>query len=517
MPYILFCMRLFHSLLLSVISLSCLAQAPRHQSEVYLETRALAASNNQNPFWLRANQFGTVPLAGATATLRAGVGGSYLLADTTRRRYVAMQPLSRRPWTLHYQIEGIGNVGQSRQLLLPSAYVRLQHRRLTVAVGRWREVVGIGDTLLTSGFYGWSGNTLPIPRVQIGTNGFAPISKNGRWSVFANIAHGWFANTDFMQHSYLHQKTLMVRWGKPTARFRFTAGLNHFVQWAGHSSYLPKELATDGQLPNQLADFPNVLFLIRTNGRDNPRITSFDYYNLYGNHLGSSDMAFDITLPRAIVRAYYQHAFDDSSGLIFFNLPDGLYGISLQPTSRIAHASFRINRVLLEFLTTLNQSGATFWKGDGVINGGSQWTAFNKGADNYFNNGQYQEGWTYRNQVIGTPFITQKSDVRHELRNNTTWRINNNRVQVWHAGLWATVAERIDVQAKLSLGINRGVPGEPLPNPVQCSSVIQMAMPVGWLGGSSLTAAVAADIGQLYPTSIGGQVGLRRAFRLANR
>lgn len=222
-----------------------------------------------------------------------------------------------------------------------------------------------------------------------------------------------------MQHSYLHQKTLMVRWGKPTAQIRFTAGLNHFVQWAGRSAYLPKELAVNGQLPNQLADFPNVLFLIRTNGRNNDRITSFDYYNLYGNHLGNSDLAFDIALPRANVRVYHQHAFDDSSGLIFINMPDGLYGISLQPDKHTNHTAFRINRVLVEFLTTLNQSRDSFWKGNDVFNSRSQWTAFNKGADNYFNNGQYQEGWTYRNQVIGTPFLTQKSDLRPELRSNT--------------------------------------------------------------------------------------------------
>ena len=178
--YIFFLSAGFHSL----------AQNPRHQSEAYVETRALVSSDAQNPFWLRANQFGTVPLTGAAATLRAGVGGTYWLTDTTRQHYVGMQPTSRRPWTLHYQIEGVANVGQHRRLLLPDAYVRLRHRRLAVAAGRWREVVGLGDTLLTSGFYGWSGNALPMPRLQIGTHGFAPITRNGRWSIFAGIAHG---------------------------------------------------------------------------------------------------------------------------------------------------------------------------------------------------------------------------------------------------------------------------------------------------------------------------------------
>gem|GEM_PF-6171889 len=33
-------------------------------------------------------------------------------------------------------------------------------------------------------------------------------------------------------------------------------------------------------------------------------------------------------------------------------------------------------------------------------------------------------------------------------------------------------------------------------------------MPVSWLGGMALTAAAAADVGQLYVNSIGGYVGL---------
>ncbi|WP_338875280.1 capsule assembly Wzi family protein [Spirosoma sp. SC4-14] len=469
----------------------------KSQYQVYVEAGGLVASSERTPFWLRANQFGTVPYSAPNGSLRTGIAGSILLTDTAGA-YARKAP--SRAWILSYGAEAIANATQESQLLAPEYYVKLAHRQIQFVVGRRREVIGLVDTLLTSGSYSWSGNALPIPKIQFGTKGFAPLGRRQWLAINAFIAHGWFANTNYMQHSYLHQKSVIFRVGKPSSTVRAYIGLNHNAQWAGHSNYLDYHYAVDGQLPNQLRDFPNVLFAIRIGGVNNPRVTSFDYVNLYGNHVGSTDFGLELRLAAVHLMLYHQHSFDDASGVMMQNIPDGLTGLRIQPRQH-GSSAFRVDDLLIEFLSTLNQSGPSFYQDN----------THTKGADNYFNNGQYQEGWVYKGHIIGTPFITRRQDVKPELQNNTKWAINNNRVQMAHIGIRATVANRLQLLAKMSYSRNLGVPGEPLPGtPTQWASLVQVGMPLSWLGGMSLTASVAADVGQLYVNSIGGYVGLRK-------
>lgn len=485
--------------LLTTLSIVCYsiswAQTKSHY-QTYVEVGGLVSSAERTPFWLRANQFGIVPYSSPVGTLRAGLTGSILLTDTSG---VYARKAPSRAWVLSYSAEAVGNAGKENQLLAPEYYVKLAHRQLELVVGRRREVTGLADTLLSSGSYSWSGNALPIPKVRFGTKGFAPIGRRKWLAINAFIAHGWFADTDYMQHSFLHQKSVFFRVGKPRAALRFYVGLNHNVQWAGRSDSLDYHYAVDGQLPDRLRDFPNVLFAIRTDGLNNPRITSFDYINLYGNHLGNIDFGFDLRLPAVTLLLYHQHSFDDSSGMFFRNLPDGLTGLRIQPTKQ-GSSGFQVDDLLLEFLTTLNQSGPTF-----------VWNSGNLGADNYFNNRQYQDGWTYKKHIIGTPFITSRQDVSLGNQKNTGWTINNNRVQVAHIAMRAIIAQRVNVVAKVSYSKNYGVPMEPLlTTPTQWSSLVQLGVPLSWLGGTLFTASVAADFGQLYTNATGAYVGLRK-------
>jgi hypothetical protein len=485
--------------LLTTPFLSSAQSNKRHQEYGYLEVGGLVSSAERTPFWLQANQFGIVPSTGSFGSIRLGIAGSLFLRDTVAP---SAHKAFKRPWVLNYAAEGVGNMGKDNQLLLPEAYIQVAHRQIELVAGRRREVIGLADSTLSSGSYSWSGNALPTPKVRFGTRGFAPIGRRGWLAVNAFIAHGWFADSWYMQHSFLHQKSLIVRFGKLSNRVQVYAGINHSAQWAGHSDYLDYHYAVNGQLPGQLTDFPNVLFAIRTNGLDNPRVTSFDYVNLYGNHVGNIDLAADVTLPAATLRLYHQHSFDDASGMFFQNFPDGLTGLRVR-FNQPAASSIRINTVLLEFLSTLNQSGPTFYQDN----------THTKGADNYFNNGQYQEGWTYQGRVLGTPFITRREDTRSIYRNSTSWAINNNRVQVAHVGLQATIKQRISVLAKVSYSRNYGIPLEPLlGTPTQLSSMLQVGVPTNWLGGSLLAMSIGADSGQLYDNAIGAYVGLRKTI-----
>ena len=487
-------------LLFTILVIACYFTAraqTKSLHQAYVEVGGLVSSADRTPFWLRANQFGIVPHSAPAGTLRVGLAGSVLLTDTSG--IYARKPPSRA-WVLSYAAEAVGNAGKESQLLAPEYYVKLAHRQLELVIGRRREVIGLVDTTLSSGSYSWSGNALPIPKIRFGTKGFAPLGRRKWLAINAFIAHGVFANTDYMQHSFLHQKSLFFRVGKPASAVRFYIGVNHNVQWGGHSDSLDYHYAVNGQLPGQLRDFPNVLFAIRTDGLNNSRITSFDYTNLYGNHVGSIDFGFDLRLPSVTLTLYHQHSYDDSSGMFFKNVPDGLTGFRIQPVKR-GSSAFQVDDFLIEYLSTLNQSGPIYDPFNHIF-----------GADNYFNNQQYQEGWTYKDKIIGTPFITLKQDVKPEYQRNTNWVVNNNKVQMAHMAMRATIARRMNLVAKLSFSKNYGVPmAEPLAGiPAQWSSLVQLGTPLAWLGGTSLTASLAADFGQLYTNAVGAYVGLRK-------
>lgn len=490
----LYCLPVFFLL----VSLSTFAQSQHpHRATGYAEVGAFGSTAERTPFWLRANQYGTIPLSGPGGTLRLGIQGTLLLTDTTSVRSFIR---SGREWTLSYAAEGVGNVGKNNQLLLPEAYVKLAHRRIELVVGRIRQSIGLVDSSLSSGSHSWSGNSLPLPRVQLGTRGFAPLGRRGTVAISSLFTHGWFGDTWFVQGSYLHQFQFMMRIGRPSWPVRFYGGGLKNAQWGGRSDYLPPHLAVNGQMPSRLSDFPNVAFAIRTNGANNPRITRYDYVNLYGNHVGQFDFGTELLFKKFDLMLYHQHPFEDLTGIVFQNFPDGLYGLRLRNNNR-SRSLFHLNTLVLEVLSTVYQSGPPSKKS----------LSFGIAGDNYFNNSQYQEGWMYRERVIGTPFMSRLLDAKPEYR--IGYIINNNRVQVAHMGFSATVAQKIELAGKFSYSRNRGTYQTPLPNsPTQFSSIVQLGVPLNWLGGTYLTTAVAIDSGQLYENATGGFVSLRKAI-----
>jgi hypothetical protein len=212
--------RLFLLLGFYFVCFSIHAQQPKNSVRFYTEVGAMASSARQTPFWFRANQFGTVPLVAPLGTLRIGSSGLFQRDST------------RRGWYAGYGVELVGNAGPKSQALLPEAYVKTGFGAIEFVVGRRRDVMGLVDSTLSSGSYAWSGNALPIPKIRIGTNGFAPLKfTRGLISINAFFAHGWFANTDSIKHSYLHQKAFYGRIGKPNWKVKLYGGILHSAQW----------------------------------------------------------------------------------------------------------------------------------------------------------------------------------------------------------------------------------------------------------------------------------------------
>ncbi|WP_338875442.1 capsule assembly Wzi family protein [Spirosoma sp. SC4-14] len=463
------------------------------------ELTAILASISRTPFWLQANQYGTIPVNNPAGLARIGVSGQWRLSDSRPQRYVS------------YGVEAVGAVASpSSSVVLPQAYVSLDLGHFSLWGGRKKEIIGLGDSTLSSGFYSWSGNALPITKIQIGTNGFTPLGfTRGILAVHAFFAHGWFANSDSMQQSYLHQKAIYVRIGRPNWRIRLTGGILHNAQWGGHSPYLSPIVARDGQLPHSLKDYWYVVTTQQPDELESTNHTAFDGINRFGNHLGSIDLGAELSLGQWQAIGYYQHPFEDKSGVAFANFPDGLYGFRLKrPLTR--QTGFQLQHILFEYLNTMNQSGPMSSTGQHY-----------DGRDDYFNNYQYLDGWVQKQHVIGTPFLTRRQDLRPELQNAkpnlsiySQWAIANNRVQMYYMGLGGAFASGIRIQAQLSYSHNYGTFRTPFDQSVsQFSGVCWLTWPLRWLGGSELKTAIALDQGKLYENSLGGRISLRKVWK----
>lgn len=470
------------------------------RQSIMAEVGGLGSSAKQTPFWFRSRQYGTIPFMGPAGVLRVGLTRQFGDFQNARKLHARVA------------VEGVANVGTASQLILPVAYASLLSRNFELYAGRRREVFGLVDTLLSSGSYAWSGNAMPLYKVQLGTRGYVPLAfTNGVVALNGLYAHGWFGNSDSIQHSFLHQKALFARVSLFRNRVRLYGGLTHVAQWGGYSRTLSRRFAVDGKLPSSLETYKDVI-LVRQPPNDTTTYSGHDIINQAGNHLGSIDVALEIDNPQANWYLYYQHPFEDKSGVAFQNMPDGLYGVRWK-NKRVGYTNgFQLTQITAEWLTTVDQGGFNFEIGSRLYNG----------ADDYFNNYQYVDGWTHRQRVIGTPFITRRVDARddlHDLKGGNgrhgLMAISNNRVQVGHLGLLGQWPSGAQIRALLSYSRNFGQPmsSDPRAPLSQFSGMAQLTLPVQWLGGSQLSMAVALDQGQWLTNTVGSWLSLRKVIQ----
>ena len=467
---------------------------------LFTEIGALAATNAKTPFWLRANQYGIVPHNNPSGIIRLGGQAGLINADNPRKVQLTVAA------------EAVANLGQPSRLLLPVANATLRFRNIELYIGRRRELFGLVDTLLTSGSFSWSGNALPIPKIQLGTRGFAPLHFTKDFvAINAMFAHGWFGNQDSTQGAYLHQKAFYVRLGKPTHRIQAFAGVLHYAQWGGYSALVPKSLSPDGHFPKSWRAYYYVITAAQTQDDGSGQFSQFDLLNRVGNQLGTMDIGLSLRLSNSSVLAYIQHPYEDKSGVALKNIPDGLYGISWRNEKKNQKSTFILKQVTGELLSTMNQSGFD------IKNGNRQYD----GADDYFNHGQYRDGWTYNQFVIGTPFLTRWPDTKPELSNliggqNGSKRtiLSNTRVNMAHIALLGQFTKDLLIKAHITQSINFGRPiRKDTRMPVdQFSGSIEIKKYVKSLNNILISMIVAIDKGSLFNNNLGLLLALNKSI-----
>ncbi|WP_293691497.1 capsule assembly Wzi family protein [Spirosoma sp. 48-14] len=465
----------------------------RYQTEVGF----YAATSPATPFWLRSNQYGIVPNDSPFLTLRQSIRQDYRAI----RSHADSLKFIKRKIDFGWGVQAVLNAGHTYQLLIPEAYLKLKlGRSMEVWAGRRREIIGLVDSTLSSGSYAWSGNALPLTKVQFAIPDYLP--RKGLIGFKGFYAHGWFESGRFVDNAMLHQKALYARLGRPNWRTKFYAGINHQVMWGGQTDRLSNNSTIkNNQLPNQFSDYVNMVLALPLGNRtdiDTTRVSHFDHENRIGNHLGTVDLGFEYIGRSFSLFAYRQNIYEDGSLFYLTNIQDGLNGLRIRNRRPRNPTGIQIKDLLLEYLYTQSQGGSQFLE-----------SSAQRGRDNYFNHSQYQDGWSRYGQTIGTPFISPTPASRSDLPQYGF--TNNNRVAVMHMGMSGRILDFFSFQFKASYSENLGTYEQPFPNPVhQFSSLLTLASPVAILKGVTARASIATDIGDLYANSVGFYLGIRK-------
>ncbi|MCP9769399.1 hypothetical protein EGI22_15955 [Lacihabitans sp. LS3-19] len=383
-------------------------------AKVNLSSKAgiILSSNAQTPFLIRSNQYGVVPLNSQV----------FYTSTQIKKEYDSLYTLQKKikRFGYGYGLEPHINLGKFSQVLIPEAYAKIRYGAFEFYGGRRKEIQGLVDTTGTMGSYIWSGNALPMPKIQIAIPNYTPILKSGLIAVKGNFAHGWFGKGDSVQNVWLHQKSLYGRLGKPNWKIKIYAGLNHQVQWGGYPTIPYFDQASDQTITKYYTDFPTffkVVTGISLNKNGDGLTQGFsanEALNRAGNHLGTIDLGMEVQSSIGRLMIYRQSIYEDGSLYYLSNIKDGLLGASLKRKEGI------IQNICIEYLDTRSQGG--FGSSENFI-------SELRGRDNYFNNIIYVDSWNYRGNVIGNPLFNKSQEIKNlntnGASNNSNYFINN--------------------------------------------------------------------------------------------
>ncbi len=451
-------------------------------TEYNLSINTYGTTSTSLPFWYYANQYGVIPKTTSSLLVRASF--SNVKGDTAQHSWRQLRVL--------YGVDGAFIVQKSsNNFKLIEGFGGLKYGPLELWYGRRLETTGfIGDTVLSSGSYSWSGNAPPFLKIQLAIPQYVSLPfLKGLISFKGSFAHGWldtlavgYGRQVNKVKGYFHQKTLYVKLGLPHWKISLIGGFNHQAQWGGENQIWP-----DGLKP--LDAWWSVIV-------GKPWMGS-----RVGNHLGTLDVGVTWKLKNNKSLIFFrQNIFDDGSLYNFLNIQDGLQGVTFNNKSTPDYTrTFTLEKINLEWLNTTSQGGDRFDLQQQIF-----------GRDNYFNHYVYSQGWSYKNEMIGTPFIPKQSDIPSPLPLITSLMTNNNRIQMIHVGASGWIDEWKWL-LKASFSHNLGTYDHPFPVAKrQFSGLLQIQKELPWLQGIDWTTSLGIDSGTLYNPSIGIHLGLRK-------
>lgn len=400
--------------------------------QVKAGTSASIASRDYLPLWLQANQFGTVADRKSDFTTHVSLYNSNRIGNKTT---VYDTPGDDHALYLSYGLDAYNN-DHLQKTFFEQAFVKAKYRKLTLSMGRFEQIIGEVDHDLSSGSLGVSSNARPIPQLNLSLD-YTDIPFTNGWFQFKFMfTHGWMGNDQFLQHAFLHEDNLYVRFGKH--KLKLYLGLQHYAVWGG-------ERAGYYDLDRSLKGFFQVISGISANdgSTNGERLT-----NRPGDQRGVVEGGAEWENDNVKFQLNAQMPFDTGQGLTYKNI-DHL--VSLNIYNKQPDAIFK--KLVLEFIYTKQMND--FYS--------------QQYRESYYNNGVYRTGWEFDDHIIGTPLFINRvraqdyfPDVKPYNWSGSTAAIQplsnivSNRVVGGHVGTVLALTDQLSSKTMLTYTQNYG-------------------------------------------------------------
>lgn len=373
-----------------------------------LNMYGLASTEDELPFWLYHNQRGRISSETNFSSWFSGKAVNFFSNGS-------------------FLIMGAGaffDEAAPEPLKPDELYAHYQNSKFYVSIGKKQHPELYNGISSSNRSTLWSLNASPIPGIVIGTTDPVFFRGEDGFGFEAVLAEYFMGNDRYVKGARLHHKKISLVFEKQ--EWSVILGFNHYAQWAGVN---PSE--NYGKQPNSFEDYVFIFF-----GQEGGADASLgDQLSALGNHIGGYEFYLNKEFDDFRIQLFYNHLFEDGSGMRLRNTPDGRYGIFLEKKGK----SHYINSVIFELYYTLHQSH--------TINAIHKW-------DNYFTHGVYKSGWIYGKKVIGAPFFT---------RNESGLGMVNNKFKAFHLGVSGRIdplTESYPYKMMLSYSYNEGTPFE---------------------------------------------------------
>jgi hypothetical protein len=341
----------------------------------------------------------------------------------------------------------------------------------------------------TNGNLMWSNNSRPLPRIELASNGFIPFFFWKDWfSLKFEYEENFLTDKRYVDGGQLHHKNLFFR-AKLSKSWCLTAGIDHWTYWGGTSPTL-------GELPG-FEDYPR--YILGKSGSSDAPMT--DQMNVSGNSLGMYVIEVKKEYNNSAFTFYYNHPFEDHSGMDFVNWEDGLWGIHIERKNCKAW----LTDFVYEYMNTMNQSGPYHQIPDPTPEDPNNRSGL--GRDNYFSHSVYHSSHTYYERMMGTPLYIPRIN-----EDGVAMGYESTRMQMHHIGLKGNIVNDFNWKSMFTWSKNYGTYSKPYPSPLSEFSFITT---VGYSGNKlpfTVNTGIAADIGERFEERVGGFLGIIYKF-----
>ena len=396
------------------------------QKEISYKTDVFSSfSDGENtPFWMLHHNWGMVPLDANNFYLRGAIFYDQEI---------------NKDWSCRLGFDLAGSSPHSYGTpWIQQAYGELDWKMFRLRIGSKEDYSSQLDERLSSGDFNQSNHARPIPEVKLSSDylivpymkenmyirGDFALGKylDGQWQEDKARSH----NQPYTKDVLSHHKSIYFRFGNIEKRNKrqFTVGFDHFAQWGG---LLYKYRWIDGNYryieenqPQGISDLFRVMI-----AKEGNNASAADNAYVSGSQTGSYLLKFDYRLKNADqLNWYFQHFFDDGSGMNPASFRDMLMGIQYKLAKKRL-----LSNVLFEYVYTKEQTGPIHFNLE-MDDAHDNLRDKGIGNDDYYNNTDYVQGPSHYGRTMGTSLFLSP-----EHNKNGQVNFKSNRIIAFHLGV----------------------------------------------------------------------------------